>query len=176
MHHSIPIDTLGPQGPAMAEAVDNCVHCGFCLAVCPTYKVLGEEMAGRSTGMMLLATFAGLALLLAGIGTYGVLSYFVSQHTSEIGVRMAMGAGRGAIVKMILKRGMSLALLGVGIGLAGAFALTRLMASLLYEVKASDPITFAGVALLLAIIAALSCYIPARRAARVDPMAAIRYE
>jgi putative ABC transport system permease protein len=139
-------------------------------------EVLGKEIGQRRLGMTLVAIFAGLALLLASLGIYGVLSYFVVQHTREIGVRMALGAARRDVLGLVMKKGMSLTLAGVGIGLSAAFALTRLMSSLLYEVSAVDPATFAGVAALLTLIALLACYIPARRAMKVDPMIALRYE
>jgi putative ABC transport system permease protein len=139
-------------------------------------KLLGEEAAPRSLGMMLVSAFAGLALLLASLGIYGVLSFFVAQQTPEIGIRMALGADQRAILAMILKKGMSWALLGIVIGAAASFALTRLMSSLLFDISATDPLTFIAIALLLAAVAMLACWIPARRATRVDPMVALRYE
>jgi putative ABC transport system permease protein len=139
-------------------------------------EVLGDEAAPRRMGMIMLAAFAGLALLLASLGIYGVLAYFVNQHTNEIGVRMALGATQRNILGLVLKKGMGLTLLGVGIGLAASFALTRLMSSLLFGVKASDPLTFVAVPLLLAAVALLACLIPARKATKVDPMIALRYE
>ncbi|HEV2834734.1 MAG TPA: ABC transporter permease, partial [Pyrinomonadaceae bacterium] len=139
-------------------------------------EVLGVEAGQRRTGMIMLVAFAGLALLLASLGIYGVLAYFVTQHTNEIGVRMALGANRRNILTLVLKKGMGLTLLGVAIGVAASFALTRLMSSLLFGVKASDPLTFVTVPLLLAIVALVACWIPARRAAKVDPMVALRYE
>lgn len=139
-------------------------------------EVLGQEAAQRRLGMILLTAFAVLALLLASLGIYGVLAYFVVQHRNEIGLRLALGATPAKILLLVLRKGMALTLLGVAIGLAASFVLTRLMTSLLFGVKAVDPLTFAMVPLLLAVVALLACWIPARRAAKVDPMVALRYE
>jgi len=139
-------------------------------------EVLGTEAAQRRMGMIMLVGFALLALLLASLGIYGVLAYFVTQHTNEIGVRQALGATPRDILFLVLKKGMGLTLIGVAIGLVSAFALTRLMSSLLFGVKSSDPLTFVAVPLLLAFVALLACYIPARRATKVDPLVALRYE
>jgi len=139
-------------------------------------EVLGREASQRRVGMILLTAFAVLALLLASLGIYGVLAYFVAQHRNEIGVRLALGATPAKILLLVLQKGMKLTLLGVAIGLAASFALTRLMTSLLFGVKAVDPLTFVAVPLLLAVVALLACWIPARRAAKVDPMVALRYE
>jgi putative ABC transport system permease protein len=138
--------------------------------------ILDEEVVQRRLGATLLTAFAVLALLLASLGIYGILSYFVAQHTSEIGVRLALGASDGDILRLVLGRGMTLALVGVGLGSLGGLALTRLMSSLLFGVSATDPATFALAALLLTALALLACYLPARRAVRVDPTTAMRYE
>src|SRR5262249_58489402 len=137
-------------------------------------KLLGEETEQRLVGMILLATFAGVALLLAALGIYGVLAYFVSQRTREIGVRVALGAQTRDVMKMVMKQGMTLTLFGIGVGLIGGFAFGRLMESLFVGVVASGPVTFAAVATLLALVAMLACYIPARRATKVDPVVALR--
>jgi len=139
-------------------------------------EVLGEETASRRLAMTLLTMFAALALLLATLGIYGVLAYFVVQHTQEIGVRMALGAQRSDILSLVLKKGMRLAGLGVVIGVGASFALTRLMASLLFGVGTADPLTYATIALLLILVALFACYLPAHRATKVDPMVALIYE
>jgi putative ABC transport system permease protein len=120
--------------------------------------------------------FAGLALLLAGIGIYGVLAYSVSARTREVGIRMALGAQPADVTRLVLKEGMSLAGVGVALGLFASLALTRLMRGLLFGVSASDPLTFGAITLLLLGVACLACWLPARRATKVDPLVALRYE
>jgi putative ABC transport system permease protein len=139
-------------------------------------QIVKDSISSPRFFMLLLGIFAALALLLAAIGIYGVISYSVTQRTTEIGIRIALGAQKSDILRMIMGQGMFLTALGIVIGLIGAFFITRLMASQLYGVEAVDPVTFAGVAFLLAAIAFLAGYIPARRAAQVDPMVSLRYE
>jgi predicted permease len=139
-------------------------------------QVIAGSFAARRLSMILLGVFAGLALALASVGVYGVVSYLVGQRTHEIGVRMALGAQRRDVMRLVLGEGAKMALLGVGAGIAGAFGLTRLMANQLYGVSSHDPLTYTAVAILLMLVALLACYLPARRAMRLDPLEALRYE
>ncbi|MCM3901970.1 MAG: ABC transporter permease [Pyrinomonadaceae bacterium] len=145
-------------------------------ALKPMTEYLRDSLARRRFNMVLLSGFSGLALVLAAIGIYGVISYGVAQRTREMGIRMALGAQSRDVLKLIIRQAMLLTLGGVAIGLLASFALTRLMKSLLFSVSVTDPLTFAVIALLLTLIALLACLIPARRATKVDPLVALRYE
>jgi ABC-type antimicrobial peptide transport system permease subunit len=138
--------------------------------------VLSAEVASQRFNAVALTGFAGLAVLLAAVGIYGVMAYAVSQRTHEIGVRIALGAAPQNVLRMVLNEGLRLALTGVALGLAASFALTRLMNSMLFGVKASDPETFIVVTAALVAVALAARWIPARRATRVDPVIALRYE
>ena len=138
--------------------------------------VLSESIGDWRFYMNLLGIFAAVAILLAAVGIYGVMSYSVNERTHEIGIRMALGAHSSDVLGLVAKLGIKLTAIGLAIGIAMALALTRLISAFLYGVKPSDPLTYAAVALALAAVALLACYIPARRASRVDPMVALHYE
>jgi len=139
-------------------------------------QVIAETVTQPRFHSSLLGLFAALALLLAAVGLYGLLAYSVTQRTQEIGIRMALGAQTRNVLALVIGQGLKLALIGTGAGLAAALALTRLMRTLLYEVQPTDPLTFAVVSSLLLAVALFACWFPARRAARVQPMEALRYE
>ncbi len=162
--------------PAIRDAIEKMNSENVMYETKPLEQVVAESLADRQFSMILLGVFAALALLLSSIGIYGVISYVVGQRTHEIGIRMALGAQPGHVLRLMLGEGMRMALLGVAIGIVAALGLTQLMTNMLFGVSAADPITFCGVALVLAGVALTACYIPARRAMRVDPMVALRYE
>jgi predicted permease len=162
--------------PSIRQAIEKMNGENVMYEIKPMEQIVADSLAARRFSMILLGVFAALALLLSSIGIYGVISYVVGQRTHEIGIRMALGAQRSHVLSLMLGEGMKMALLGVAIGLAAALGLTQLMASMLFGVSATDPLTFCGVALVLAGVALAACYIPARRAMRVDPIVALRYE
>ena len=137
---------------------------------------VSSSLSSQRFTMLLLAAFAGTALLLAAAGIYGVMAYLVTRRTREIGVRMALGAVAGDVLRLVIGQGMWTTIVGMAIGIGGSFALTRTMQSLLFGVSTTDPLTLAGVLVLLAAVSFLACWIPARRATRVDPLVALRYE
>jgi putative ABC transport system permease protein len=139
-------------------------------------QVMADTTARARFNALLLGLFAGLAMLLSAVGTFGVMNYSVTLRTREIGLRMALGAQPSQVLMLIIKQGLLLTLIGIGVGLAGALVLTRLLQGLLFGVDATDPATFTAIVLLLAVVSLIACYIPARRATRVDPMIALRYE
>jgi putative ABC transport system permease protein len=145
-------------------------------AISTMNQLVSDSVSTRRVTLVLLGLFSALALVLAAIGIYGVISYSVAQRTHEIGIRMALGAQHKDVLRMILRQGVKIAVAGVAIGVVVSLGLTQLMSSLLFSVSAADPLTFAGVAILLVLVAMLACYIPARRALQVDPMVALRYE
>lgn len=136
--------------------------------------VMTRSIGSRRASVLLFSVFSGVALVLAAVGIYGVLAYTVTQRTQDIGIRMALGARAGDVLLMVIRQGMTLALIGIGVGLAGAFGLTRVITSLLYDVSATDPLTFVAISLLLALVALIACWVPARRASRVNPIEALR--
>jgi putative ABC transport system permease protein len=139
-------------------------------------EIRGESVAPQRLNLTLLSIFAGIAFVLAIVGIYGVMSYSVTQRTHEIGIRMAIGAQPRDVFRMVLGQGMLLTVVGLAFGLVGAFALTRLMTTMLFGIKPTDPATFAAVAVVLAMVAVIACYIPGRRATKVDPVTSLRYE
>jgi putative ABC transport system permease protein len=142
----------------------------------PLGEVVSQATAARRSTMLLLVGFAVIALALGVVGIYGVMSYAVNQQTHEIGIRMALGAQVKDVLRLVLQQGMALIVAGIVLGLLGAFSLSRLLTSLLFVVSPTDVLTFAGVALLLMAVALFACYIPSRRATKIDPMIALRYE
>jgi putative ABC transport system permease protein len=139
-------------------------------------QVMADTLGRARFNTLLLGLFAGLATLLAGVGIFGVMNYSVTLRTREIGIRMALGAQPGQVLMLVLKQGLLLTTVGIGIGLGGALLLTRLISGLLFGVAATDPMTFAAIVVLLAVVSLIACYIPARRATRVDPLVGLRYE
>lgn len=166
-------DSVLPAVRVQVQSLDR--DLGF-VGVQPIQELLDEGLWAPRMGALLLVIFGALALALASVGIYGVLAYSISQRTQEVGIRMALGASPGQVLRMVVRQGMSLVLIGTAIGIIGALFLGRTLATLLYGVKASDPLTFAAVSIILMTVALLATYIPARRATRIDPLRALRYE
>ncbi len=170
----------GEEGAALFDSIRHVVQSQNSQNVIFTpqtmNEVIAETLAQRRFSMILLDAFAVVALLLASVGLYGVISYLVGQRTHELGIRMALGATRKNVLRLVLGQGMKMALSGVALGLVAALGLTRLLAKMLYGVSTTDPVTFAIISLLLTMVALLACFVPALRATKVDPLVALRYE
>jgi len=170
----------GPPGPAFFGSIRNAIRSHNSQNVISNAQtmneVIADSLAQRRFSMIVLGSFAAAALLLATLGIYGVVSYLVGQRTHELGIRVALGAKRADILRLVLGHGMKMTIAGIGIGLLAAFGLTRLIKTMLFGVGAADPVTFIAISVLLAVVAFLACYIPARRATKVDPLVALRYE
>jgi putative ABC transport system permease protein len=176
---TLQVRTIGDQSALVAAIRTEVQRIDESMAVFdvrPLSAYIAASIVQERLLTVLLSFFGLLALLLASIGLYGVMAYSVSQRIPEIGVRMALGAQRRDVLRMVIGEGMKLVLLGVGLGLASAFGLTRLLKTLLFGVSPTDPLTFAMIALLLILVALLACYLPARRATKIDPMIALRCE
>ena len=169
----LPPGSLAPQIRRIVQAMDPTLPI---VRLRSMDDVFAESVSRPRFLAQLLAVFAALALLLAAIGTYGILSYSVSERSREIGIHMALGATRGNVLRMVLGQGLRVTLAGIVVGLGAAFGLTRLLQAQLFNVKPSDPATMASVALFIAAVALGACYIPASRATRVDPMVVLRNE
>jgi putative ABC transport system permease protein len=170
----------GPPGPAFFGSIRNAIQSHNSQNVISNAQtmneVIADSLAQRRCSMIVLGSFAAAALLLATLGIYGVVSYLVGQRTHELGIRVALGAKRADILRLVLGHGMKMTIAGIGIGLLAAFGLTRLIKTMLFGVSAADPVTFIAISVLLAVVAFLACYIPARRATKVDPLVALRSE
>jgi len=173
LHTALPPQSLVAEVKHQVAALDPDLPL---FAIRTMEQLVSQQTAGARTESLLVGLFAGLALFLAAVGIYGVMAYLVVQRRQEIGIRMALGARRGDVFRLVLGRGLLLTLIGVAIGNACALGLTRFLASLLYDVKPTDQVTFIAVSLILTSVALLACYIPGRRATKVDPMVALRYE
>jgi putative ABC transport system permease protein len=177
---SFVVRSEGPSAAAIASSIRSSVN--ELDASVPIFQlktmsdVVGDSLVRPRFLSLLLGSFSVIALLLAAVGIYGVMAYSVSQRTQEIGVRVALGATTKNVLSMVIGQGLKLTVVGLAVGLTGSFLLSRVMASLLFEISPTDPLTFAIVGVGLAAVALLACFVPARRAAKVDPMVALRYE
>ncbi|PYU63772.1 MAG: ABC transporter permease, partial [Acidobacteria bacterium] len=168
--------TTGDIASAIRQGAEKVTSSAVLYDVRPMEEIVARSISTQRMTMFLLGIFSALALVLSAVGIYGVISYLTGQRTHEIGVRVALGASNRDVLRMVLGQGLAITLMGVAIGLAAAFGLTRLITTLIYGVRTSDPITFLSVAILLSGVALFACYLPARRAMRVDPIVALRYE
>jgi putative ABC transport system permease protein len=173
LHTALPPQSLVAEVRQQVAALDPDLPL---FAIRTMEQLVAQQTASARTESLLVGLFAGLAALLAAVGIYGVMAYLVAQRTHEIGIRMALGAHRNDVLRLVVGRGLKLTLIGVAIGNAGALGLTRFLASLLYDVKPTDRVTFIAVSLILTTAALLASYIPSRRATKVDPMVVLRYE